>query len=324
MNASSAMLGIVWTTPRPPIVAEREAKRDAEQHRGGERDADEQHMTQGERAQVSALGPQLIGERRTRRAHSLDNACGGVGQSEVGERILRDDRHANAVHLDATVERPHSRHVESSAQEGEDGHGIRAIPRETRTDQRRRVVGREDVPVVFQGDEIIARDQGVGRISIDDIDVAGSEGLVLQRRRERPNVARPDSVRTSQGGQSIGTTDEIRREAGAQPRAGATEVRQGAEPVSNGGLPPNGDRVAVLEAERRQPSHVPASRKFVSHERVGRAAPAAQRVGERVVQHRDEARSRVLGIDIDRTALQRAEGDLSGTEPGTAIDRDAA
>jgi chemotaxis methyl-accepting protein methylase len=42
------------------------------------------------------------------------------------------------------------------------------------------------------------------------------------------------------------------------------------------------------------------------------------------VQHRDEARSRVLGIDIDRTALQRAEGDLSGTEPGTAIDCDAA
>ena len=80
------------------------------------------------------------------------------------------------------------------------------------------------------------------------------------------------------------------------------------------------DRVAVLEAERRQPSHAVPRRELARDVREHAPRIARERIGERVVQHREQPRARVLGIDVDRAAIAAPES-RSRSRRAPAADR---
>ena len=248
---------------------------------------------------VGAALPEIRDESAAgrRRVHpNRDCACvGGVGdESEVAQHVGRYHRHRLAVHLDAAVERAHARLAQAAAEQRECRDHVGAIARHACANEGRGLVGRKEVAVVGEGDQVVLRQQAVGAVAVHDVHAAGVERLVLDRRRQRAHVAWRDAIHAAQAGQPVGPADEVGGEAGGELRARRGQIGQRVQPVALGGLPPHGDRVRVLEAEGRQPAHAPAFGEGAGDVRVDVLRVGGERVGERVVEHGDQAGAGVL------------------------------
>ena len=132
------------------------------------------------------------------------------------------------------------------------------------------------------------------------------------------------SVHACEPSESVRTPDEVRRESGREMGALASQIAQRSQPIPHRGLAAHGDRVAVLEAERGEPAHAVAAIEFALHVRVEQARVCGKRVGEGIVQHRQQPRARVLGIHIYCTRAQSAERDLGRAESWSPVHRDPA
>ena len=86
----------------------------------------------------------------------------------------------------------------------------------------------------------------------------------------------------------------------------------------------HGDGVAVLESERRQPSHTVPRGELARDVREDASRIARERIRERVVQHREQPCAGVLGVHVDGSGAQRLHRDLRLAEPHSPVDDDPA
>ena len=138
-----------------------------------------------------------------------------------GGAALRAPRRSTgvSVHLDASVRARASAASSSRPLSSPSAAIARGFSSANARDhERRRLVRRKEVAIVVEHDEVVARDQSVRRVAVDDVDLAGGERLILHRRTERANIREVDAVGALESGQAIGATDEIRRESGAKLR----------------------------------------------------------------------------------------------------------
>ena len=263
MNASSAMLGRVWSSPTPRITASAMRRRRSSASPSGSATAmpaaseasDQQQVAAGQRHDRGALDPEIVQQAFPGPIRRLPArpAC-RLRQPEPSQRVRGDRGDRLPVHLDPPVEPPHVGLVEQPAQLGERAHRRRHAVRQTPAGQRRGLVGRKEVLVVLQHHEIVARDEPVGRVAVDHVHLSGRERLVLHRRQERAHRAEAEPVGLRQPGQPVGPADEVGREAGAQRGRDPRQIAERGESRLSGGLPPHRDGVGVLEAERREPA----------------------------------------------------------------------
>src|SRR5437763_1533555 len=85
-------------------------------------------------------------------------------------------------------------------------------------------------------------------------------------------------------------------------------------------LAERGDRIAILKAQRREPAHTESIAKLARHP-AKYVARASQRL---LTKNREQARTGVFRIDVNRAGTQRAERDLRRAKPGPAINPHAA
>ena len=241
-------------------------------------------------------------------------------EAQLLERVRGDARHGFPIDLDPPVEAAHGGLGEASAQLRQRGDGSRGSLAHARRQQRRRLVGRKEAAVVRQHDQIVLRDQTVGRIPVDHVDLARGQRLVLHGRQQRADLPEPQPVGALEPRQAVGAADEVRREPGAQRGPDAGQVGQGAQPETVRGLAPHGDRVGVLEAQRRKPADAEAVAELAGYLGVGRA-----RIGRGpLVQDREQARAGVLRVHVDGAAPERRERDLGRAEAEPALRPDPA
>ena len=266
MNASSAMPGMVCSRPTARTVASAPREKRSRPTPSGTATATAAASESATSSRCRAVMRSRSRRRSTEIARealpvALDR--GGRltdlrGESQVGQRIGRHALHRLALDLEPLVETAHGRHVQPSAQLRQRRNRRRARSARRAAHQGRRLVRREEPPVVLQHHEIVARDQPVGRVPVDHVHLAGGERLVLHRGEQCAHFGEAEAVRAREARQPVGAADEVRREAGAELRTHAGQVAQGLEPVSLRGLAPHRDGVGVLEAERRQPADAPS------------------------------------------------------------------
>src|SRR5580765_3489697 len=78
----------------------------------------------------------------------------------------------------------------------------------------------------------------------------------------------------------------------------------------------HGDRVTVLETQRREPANAPLSPELGRYAAIRVAGTAARSL----VKNREESGARVLRIDVDGTRLQRAEREVRRAQARPAVD----
>ena len=100
----------------------------------------------------------------------------------------------------------------------------------------------------------------------------------------------------------------------------ARQVAERAQMILRGRALSHRDRVAVLESERGQPSHRVPRCELTRDVREHTSRIARERIGERVVQHREQSRARVLGVHIDGAGPERLHRDLRLPEPHPPVD----
>ncbi len=176
------------------------------------------------------------------------------------------------------------------------------------------------MPVVGQDDEAVACDQAVGGIAIDDINLAGVEGLILDGGQEGMHLAEVQVVRRRESRQSVGAADEIRGETGGEAVGYAGEVAQRVQAVACRGPGTDGDGIGVLEAERGQPLDTPAAPELGGDAGEHRRGVCLGRFA----QDHEQAGAGVLGVDIDGTGAQGLERNLGCAESGPSRDSDTA
>jgi hypothetical protein len=84
----------------------------------------------------------------------------------------------------------------------------------------------KEVLVVGQHDKVIARNQSVGGIAVDHVDLSGGQRLVFHCGTQDPHRVEVQAVRTLQAGQSIGPADKVRCQPGADRSADTREIRE--------------------------------------------------------------------------------------------------
>ena len=276
-------------------------------------------MPRGERREGAALLPHVL-------PHPFPAGSGSsrftrpAQESELDDRLVRHPRDRLPVHLQPPVEPPHHLHVEAAAELGQGRDGVGPLLRQPPADQRGRLVGWEEPPVVPEHHEVVARDEPVGRVPIDHIHLPRSERLVFHRRQERAHLGEAEPVGAPEPRQPVGPADEVGGEAGAEPGTDPCQVAQCPETEAVGGGAPDGDGVGVFETQRRKPAHSPAPAELPAHPTVD-----LRRVGGGpLAQNREEPGAGVLRIDVGGAAAERAERDLGGAEAEPALDPDSA
>src|SRR6185312_3514019 len=121
----------------------------------------------------------------------------------------------------------------------------------------------------------------------------------------------------------VATTYEIRSEAADQVRALPGQIAQRAKVVSLCCRTTDGYCICILEAERREPSYTVTCGEsprdlFIDCARIPRKG-----ICNRVVEDRDQPRSRVFRIDVDSVLSERAERDFRCSEAGATCHRNA-
>ena len=154
----------------------------------------------GQSRDHAALFAQIRRQARTRRAasHVWTLAAASV-RPERGQRVARDDCHRRC-------RRPRRARSAAASSRRRVAHSIRRARRSRRglladrrrAHERRGLVGRKEVSIVGQHDEVVPRDQSVGRIAVDDVDLPGGQRLIFHRRPKRPHVAKAQPVRRLQ------------------------------------------------------------------------------------------------------------------------------
>ena len=167
MNASSAMPGMVCSTPTARITASapprRRSSTEAERHAPRAIAAASETATSStcravSASSVRALGPEIGGQTCARLSGGVRASSAAVrlpSEPELRQRIARDARHRLAIHLHPPVERPHRRLAEAAAQLGQRRHRLRTPLGEARGHQRRRLVRRKEAAVVLQHDQVV-------------------------------------------------------------------------------------------------------------------------------------------------------------------------
>ena len=170
--------------------------------------------------------------------------------------------------------------------------------------------------IVAKHREVVPRDQSVGRIAVDDVDLPGGERLILDRRSERTHLAEMQIVGMLKSDETVGSSDEVGGESGAQLARVPREIAERLEMQRVCRRAAHGDRVSVLESQRREPANAPPSPELGRHAAIRVAGAAARRL----VQNREESGARVLRIDIDGARLQRAEREVRRAKARPTVD----
>ena len=241
------MLGIVWSTPSPPSdrlrdaarALEREAERNRDERAAASASATSNRCRSASRRNALATIPEICAERlfactvrrRGQRSRSPLHGTPSPARAHAAQtrplraRLRRLPRRAgSALRIVASPIRPLSRVSAATT-------SLRAAARAP--SRARRLVRREEVTVVLEHHEAVAREQPVGRVAVDDVDRAARERLILERRQQRRDRARSDAgaVDLREPGEPVLPLDEVGREAGREMRALACEVAQRAQPI---------------------------------------------------------------------------------------------
>ncbi len=232
MKARSASAGMVWRRPTPrmtdsafPAARSRtQAERDGEEDRNDQRSGDELDVAEREARDRRSLVHEVLHQRRATLARrQLRRRRDRADESEWRERVARHGAHGFSFDLDALVQRAHPRDVDLPAELLERGDRARLGRGQARADERRGLVGREEVAIVAEHREVVPRDQSVGRVAVDDVDLPGGERLILDRRTERTHLAKMQIVGMLKSDEAVGSSDEIGGEAGRLSRRGARD-----------------------------------------------------------------------------------------------------
>ena len=216
------------------------------------------------------------------------------GEPELDQRIARDPPDRLSIHLESPVEPAHGRLVEPAAQLGQRRDRGRPPRGEIAAHQGRRLVGRKEPLVVSQHHQIVPRDETVGGVAVDHVHLGCGQRLILHRGKQRPHLGESHAVGSSEAGKPVRPSDEIGRQPGAERWSRPRQVAQRREAVAHRGLPPHGDGVGVLEAQRREPARVPAAAELAAHP-VEHLCGIGYRL---LTENREEPRAGVLGIDV--------------------------
>src|SRR6185503_8889532 len=101
------------------------------------------------------------------------------------------------------------------------------------------------------------------------------------------------------------------------------EVAQGLQLVFRCGFLAHRDCVGVLESERREPPHSPASIEFARDVRINLKRITCDAVGKGILENRNQSCPGVLGIDVDRIRSHCTECNFSCTESKAPGHRDS-
>src|SRR5881409_705899 len=224
---------------------------------------------------------------RRRRARPAEK-----GRGRLGER--------SALEVGQRIEARHRRVVDAAAQPALEG---RPRPRKilgerAPCEQNGRVVGKE-APVVGEQDEIEPREPAVGGEDVDDVHAAGGERRVRQRVLHDPHVGEAQAIVAPEPRPPVRALEEAGVEGRAQAGV-AGEIADGPQAQPRRLVATDGERVRVVEAERHADDDAL---------RVERGAHGADRRERGLFEDRLRDRARVLRIDVDGSAGERAPGE---------------
>ena len=97
-----------------------------------------------------------------------------------GEKVRRDGGKVLAFEFGGRVHPAHRRFVDGAFELGERGPGLRQALREVGAVEQHRVVAGEVLAIVVEHRRSILVDLGIGRIDVDDVDLAAGDGLVRE------------------------------------------------------------------------------------------------------------------------------------------------
>src|SRR2546430_912181 len=175
-------------------------------------------MPERERQQRSARRAQVTEEPGARALSARGRRT--ANQAQLPEGLTGHLRNRHPFDLDAPVQSPHARDVDAATELGERRNRGRILGREPACDQRGSFVGRKESPVVYEHSKIVALDEPIRGVSIDDVDVPGVQRPVLHGGQERAPTPKTHPVCTRKTREPIRSTDEIRREPGSQTSPG--------------------------------------------------------------------------------------------------------
>jgi hypothetical protein len=237
---------------------------------------------------------------------------------KLAQCIASDSCYRFVAALHPLVQRAHGGVAQHTAQPREHRHRPRVFLRKPGADQRRRLVGWEEVPIIAQHHQLVARDETVGGIAVHHVHPARRERAVFERLIERPHRFEAEPVGARQTGEAIGALDEVGREPGRESRRHPREIAQRGEAVAPRGLRSHRYRVTVLEAQWRKPAKPVTRAELPLH--FGEDAPRV--AAWLLVENGQQPGARVLRVDIDRARTQRIEGDGGGAEAGSPLHLD--
>ncbi len=324
------MPGSVCRTPTPRMTdsafpaarSSDQPERDGEEHRDEQRDRRRARCgeARGARSSIADRRDSPPETRGARPATSSSQARPQPTSPSCASASRATRGHGFSLDLDALVQRAHPRDVDLTAELLERGDRARLGRGKPRAHERRGFVWREEMAIVAKHREVVARDQSVGRVAVDDVDLPGGERLILDRRSERTHVAKVQIVGVLKSDETVGSSDEIGGEAGAQLARVPREIAERLEVQRVCRRATHGDRVAVLETQRREPADAPPSPELGRHAAIRVAGAAARSL----VKNREESGARVLRIDVDGARLQRAEREVRRAETRPAVDAQPA
>jgi hypothetical protein len=170
--------------------------------------------------------------------------------------------------------------------------------------QHDRVVGRKKPAIVFELPHAVARNFGVGRINVHDVDLSGGERFVGEPVVEPTRGVR-QCVRGLQSAPAVLSVEELLRKPESQlgmPR----QIRHARDSEDLRTLLRHRNRVGVAEAERHRDAEAVRCKLTPQRLQVCRLA---------AIEELERERSGVLRIEVDRAVLERCKNDRGVAEP---------
>src|SRR6185437_13836707 len=154
-----------------------------------------------------------------------------------------------------------------------------------------------------------------------NVDGSICKRAILHGRRERADVAQANAIHAREPWEPVATTYEIRSEAADQVRALPSQIAQRAKVISLCCRTTDGYCICILEAERREPSYTVTRGESPRDLLIDCTRIPRKGICNRVVEDRDQPRSRVFGINVDSVLSECAERDFCGSEPRATCHR---
>ena len=131
--------------------------------------------------------------------------------------------------LQAQVGRAHHVAVERAGEQRERGRDLGVALERLAADQRRGLVGREEVAVVVEHHQVVHQQAAVGGVGVEHVEVAAVDRLVLERLLHSLHAAELEAVGLGEAGQAVGPLDELVVEPCAQRLRNSRQVADGGE-----------------------------------------------------------------------------------------------